>query len=434
MADSPAPDLTDADPFSASFNQNPHPYYRAMQRGSAVFPVPDKGLSLVTRHSLIGQILRDPATFSSAFGEPNERRSGPVARELEEILGKGWPYLPTLLNADPPQHTRYRRVVASYFKPRRLEELRPDLETIINRLIDEMPDGETFDLVPRFSVPLPIEAIARVLHFPPDRLADLKRWSDDAVAGTGTAPSDERLLEAARGIVELQHYLAEQLRSRQAKPIGDLMSDLVEAEIVDDEPGPDGSEVRRPLTMAEMLSIVRQILVAGNETTTNALTEGIRLLAENPDEWARLKADPAGRATAVTEEVLRLSSPLSSMFRVVRADTEIGGCPVSAGARVVNVYGAANRDPDLWDPDPDAFNPDRGNLGDHIDFGKGIHFCLGAPLARLEMRMAFEALARRIDTIELTEENTFDYHPSFVLRGLRELRVRMTKHERPAGN
>lgn len=433
MSDSPAPDLTDADPFSASFQQNPHAYYRAMQQSSAVFAVPAKELSLVTRHGLIGQILRDPATFSSAFGEPNERRSGPVARKLEEILGKGWPYLPTLLNSDPPQHTRYRRVVASYFKPRRLEELRPAVETITNRLIDEMPDGRTFDAVKTFTVPLPIEAIARVLHFPADRLADLKRWSDDAVAGTGAAPTDERLLAAARGIVEFQHYLAEQLRSRRAKPIGDLMSDVVQAEIVDDAPGPDGGEVRRPLTMAEMLSILRQILVAGNETTTNALAEGIRLLAENPDEWRRLKADPAGRAEAVTEEILRLSSPLSGMFRIVRADTEIGGCPVSAGHRVVNVYGAANRDPALWDPDPDAFDPDRANLGDHLAFGKGIHFCLGAPLARMEMRIAFEVLARRIDTITLAADNTFDYHPSFVLRGLRELRVRTTKRARRTG-
>lgn len=433
MADIAPPDLTDADPFSASFQQDPHAYYRAMQQCDAVFPVPAKGLSLVTRHSLVGQILRDPATFSSAFGEPNERRSGPVARELEEILAKGWPYLPTLLNADPPWHTRYRAVVSSYFKPRRLEELRPAIETITNRLVDEMPDGATFDAVKTFAVPLPIEAIARVLHFPANRLADLKRWSDDAVAGTGAAPTDERLLAAARGIVEFQHYLAEQLRSRRAQPVGDLMSDVVQAEIADDVPGPDGGVARRPLTMAEMLSILRQILVAGNETTTNALAEGIRMLAENPDEWRRLKADPAGRAAAVTEEVLRLSSPLSGMFRIVQTDTEIGGCPVSAGDRVVNVYGAANRDPALWGPDPDTFDPDRPNLSDHLAFGKGIHFCLGAPLARLEMRIAFEALARRIATIELAADNTFDYHPSFVLRGLRELRVRMTKHEHRAG-
>ena len=194
----------------------------------------------------------------------------------------------------------------------------------------------------------------------------------------------------------------------------------MQAEIDTDEGG------RRPLEMAEMLSIVQQLLVAGNETTTKALTEGVRLLAEHPEQWEALRADPAGRAPLVIEEVLRLATPTQGMFRLVTEDTEIDGVPVPKGARLVLVYSAANRDPAVCGDDPDRFDPDRPNLKDHLAFGKGIHFCIGAPLSRLELQVAVEALARRLRTIRLTRPDTLEYHPSFVLRGLTRLDVAFT--------
>src|SRR5206468_6115916 len=145
--------------------------------------------------------------------------------------------------------------------------------------------------------------------------------------------------------------------------IDDLMTDLVQAEIETDELDENGNTVKRHLDMAELLAILRQVLSAGNETSTNALAEGIRLLAENQDEWRKLKADPGGRAPLVVEEVLRLSSPVAGMYRVATQDTELGGCPIHRGARVVPIFGAANRDPDVF-PAPDAFKPDRPNFGD----------------------------------------------------------------------
>ena len=196
------------------------------------------------------------------------------------------------------------------------------------------------------------------------------------------------------------------------------MSDLVAARIdVDD------SDEQRPLTMAEMLSIVQQLLVAGNETTTKSLTEGIRLLAENPEVWAKLRADPAGYATNVTEEVLRLSTPTQGMFRIVTAETEIDGVTVPAGARLVVMYSAANRDPAVF-ADPDTFDPDREQLQrNHLAFGKGVHFCLGAPLSRLEMNVVFEQLGRRLRSITLAPDNQLRYFPSFMLRGLTKLDI-----------
>jgi len=179
--------------------------------------------------------------------------------------------------------------------------------------------------------------------------------------------------------------------------------------------------------MAEMLSIVQQLLVAGNETTTKSLTEGAMLLAQHPEVWEKLKADPAGYAPLVTEEVLRLSTPTQGMFRLVTKDTELAGVQIPKGARLVVVYAAANRDPSVWGDDPDRFDPDRPNIKEHLAFGKGIHFCLGAPLSRLELNAAFEQLARRLDRIELLESNDLRYHPSFMLRGLVRLDVELVK-------
>jgi cytochrome P450 len=409
-------------PFSDAVQQCPHAYYRAMQETTPVFHVEGTDLYMVTRHELITPLLRDTATFSSRFGGAGEMPKGPVVERIKEVMATGWPQLPTMLTIDPPYHTRYRGTVAPYFTPKRMAELRQPVQAIVDRLIDELPTG-TFDWVTQFAVPLPIEAIAHVLNVPSDRMADFKRWSDDSIANIGSVISDDRRVESFRGIVEFQHYFAQQLEDRRTNPVGDLMSDLVQAEIDTDEGG------RRPLEMAEMLSIVQQLLVAGNETTTKSLTEAVLLLAQHPEVWAKLRNDPAGYAPLVTEEVLRLSTPTQGMFRVVTRDTEIDGVPVPKGSRVILVYSGANRDPKVWGDDPDRFDPDRPNLKDHLAFGKGIHFCLGAPLSRVELNVALESLARRVERFELDEGNDLRYHPSFVLRGLVRLDVRVHRAE-----
>lgn len=408
-------------PFSEAVQQCPHLYYRAMQEQAPVFRVEGTDLYMVTKHELVTPILRDTATFSSRFQTAGDMPKGDVVERIKAVLAKGWPQVPTMLTIDPPQHTRYRSTVAPYFTPKRLADLKAPVADIVSTLIDRLPDGEVIDLVPSFAVPLPIEAIAQVLNVPADRMADFKRWSDDSIANIGAIITDDRRVQAFEGIVEFQHYFAEQLERRRAEPCGDLMSELVQAQI-DDEQAPGG---RRELTMAEMLSILQQLLVAGNETTTKSITEGVKLLAEHPDVWAKLQADPAGYAPLVTEEVLRLSSPTQGMFRVVTADTELAGVAIPKGARLVVVFAAANRDPAVWGDDPDRFDPDRPNHKEHLAFGKGIHFCLGAPLSRIELQAAFEGLARRLDRIELAEDNDFRYHPSFMLRGLVRLHVRV---------
>ena len=407
-------------PLSPEFQQNPHPSYRAMQVETAVYQVEGVlPMKFVTRHEDIVPVLRDTATFSNNFGNTGMPPRGDVLQRLAAVQAKGWPPVATMLTVDPPMHTRYRGTVATYFTPRRIGELRPAIEAACNRLLDGIIGAGEVDFVKAFGVPLPIEAIAVVLNVPPDRMADFKRWSDDSVATIGAVITDDERVAAQEGIVEFQHYFAAQLESRRVAPSGDLMSDLVLAQIDDGEGG------KRPLEMAEMLSILQQLLVAGNETTTKALTEGMRLLGQNPDEWEKLKSDPS-RAGIVTEEVLRLSTPTQGMFRIAQRDTEVAGCPIHSGDRVVVTYSAANRDPNVFGDDSDEFRPDRPNLKEHLAFGKGIHFCIGAPLSRLEMQIAFETLARRAQHIRLGDDNTFEYLPSFILRGLKRLTLELS--------
>lgn len=417
--------------FSDEVQQCPHAYYAMMREQDPVFHVPGTDIYLVTRHDLVVPILRDVDTFSSNFNTTGVPPDENLMEKIREVMAKGYPKVPTMLTIDPPHHTRFRGTVAPYFVPRRMKELEEPIREIVDRLIDGLPaDGTVFDAVAHLNVPVPIEAIAHVLNVPPEKLDDFKRWSDDSIASIGSAISDERRLEALEGEVEFQHYFAAQLEQRQAEPIDDLMSDLVQSRIEADLDHPDiGDDGKRSLSMGEMLSIVQQLLVAGNETTTKALTEGMKLLAEHPDVFAKLREDPEGYAPKVTEEVLRLATPTQGMFRIVQEDTEIDGFPVPKGARLVVVYSAANRDPEIFDS-PDDFDPEReGLMKQHLAFGKGIHFCLGAPLSRLEMNTVFEQVGRRISSITLADDNDFRYFPSFMLRGLMKLNVSITRDD-----
>ena len=320
-----AVDLEHFNPFDPVVQQCPYPHYRAMQQAGAVFPVEGTDLYLVTRHELVVPILRDPRTFSNRFGNTANRRPVPWSSGCGRSCAAAGSRCRPCSPRDPPAHTRYRGTVAPYFTPKSIAALRDPVVAIVERLIDGWIGAGEIELVADFAVPLPVEVIAHVLNVPVDRMADFKRWSDDSIAAIGARISDDRRVEAQEGIVAFQHYFAEQLEQRRVGPQATCSPICVRAEIDTDEGG------RRPLEMAEMLSIVQQLLVAGNETTTKALTEGVRLLAEHPEQWEALRADPAGRAPLVVEEVLRLATPTQGMFRSVTEDTEIDGVPRAEG-------------------------------------------------------------------------------------------------------
>ncbi len=411
-------DLSTFNPFDPAAMQCPFPHYEQMRAEQPVMLIESVGMYLVTGHELVMQVLRDPHTYSSLFGGASMPLPSGAREAMAEVMAEGYPRVPTMLTADMPEHTRYRRLVSKAFTPKVVAELEPVIRSITTRLIDSWVDSDRIEFVEQFAVPLPVEVIARALNVPDSRLADFKRWSDDSIAGIGTDISLEERLRAERGVNEFQHYFAAELDRRRTEPQDDLLTALLNARIDDDDP--DVTD-KRPLDMPEMLSIIQQLLVAGNETTTKLLTETMRLLAENPQEWVRLKEDPA-RAPQIVEEALRLSTPTQGMFRISTRDHELGGVHIPEGARLVIVFASANRDESLY-PDPDAFDPDRDHLRDHLAFGKGIHFCLGAALSRLEGKVALEELSRRLEGFSLPDTNEFRYFPSFILRGLTRLDV-----------
>jgi len=414
-------DISTFNPFDPETLQCPFPHYAKMREEQPVLKVEGLGIHMVTRHDLVMQVLRDPQTYSSVFGGTGMPVASEVRKRFEEVFAEGYPRVSTMLTADQPEHTRYRRLVSRAFHPKVIAEMEPTIRAITVRLIDSWIDSGRIEFVKDFAVPLPVEVIARALNVPDSRLADFKRWSDDSIAGIGTNISIDERIRAERGVNEFQHYFAEQLEDRRLDPRDDILTNLLNARIEDDDADVDD---KRPLDVPEMLSIIQQLLVAGNETTTKMLTEMIRLLVENPSEWEKLRKDPT-RVEKIVEETLRLSTPTQGMWRIVTSDTELGGVALRKGDRIVIVFSSANRDEALYS-EPDSFEPDRENLRDHLAFGKGIHFCLGANLSRLEGKVALEELSRRLDTISLPDSNTFEYYPSFMLRGLTKLDLEFT--------
>ena len=323
-------DLATFNPFDPDTLQCPFPHYAQMRDEQPVMLLESMGMYLVTRHDLVLKIVRDVETYSSLFGGASMPLPAEAREKMAEVVAEGYPRVPTMLTADMPEHTRYRRLVSKAFTPKVIAELEPVIRSITTRLIDACFDaapGEpvSIEFVEQFGVPLPVEVIAHALNVPDERMADFKRWSDDSIAGIGTQISLDERVEAERGVNEFQHYFAEQFEQRKHAPQDDLLTNLLNARVDDDDPDIDD---KRPLDMAEMLSIVQQLLVAGNETTTKLLTETVRLLAEHPDQWQRLKDDP-DRAPAVVEEALRLSTPTQGMFRIATKDHELEGVALS---------------------------------------------------------------------------------------------------------
>ncbi len=419
-------DLTTFNLFDPATQQCPWPYYEAMRHQAPVFCVPGTRMHIVSTHELALTVLRDWQTFSSRFGTPSTPAGDELSIALAELRTRkgAYPNVPTMLTADPPDHSRYRRMVSKAFTPKAVASLEPFIRAITKRLVDNLTEARSVEFVEAFAIPLPVEAIARALNVPDNRLADFKRWSDCTVASIGSVLSYEERLAAEEGTIEFQHYFAAQLDDRRANPQDDILTNLVNAQLDIDEVDELGNPLdTRPLDTAEMLSILVQILVAGNETTTKLITEMIRLLAEHPDEWAALRADPT-RSKIVIEEALRLSAPTQGMFRRVRRDTVLGGVPLTKGDQIIVMFASANRDDAVFGSShPDAFCPEREHLAEHLTFGKGNHFCLGANLTRLEARVALEELSARFESITLDANNTFTYHPSFLLRGLTSLKV-----------
>ena len=285
----------------------------------------------------------------------------------------------------------------------------------VSGLIDGFIARGECEFVADFCVPLPIQIISEQLGFAPSEHADVKRWSDAFADRLGQMISRERELECAREVVEFQHAVKVKIDARRAQPMDDLLSDIVHA----------SADGEAPLNDAEILSIAQQLMVAGNETTTHALAGGMVHLIQNPDQVAKLRAEPKLIGNMV-EEVLRLETPTAAMWRVVTRDCELGGHAFKAGSMVMLRYAAANRDPAKF-PDPDRFDVERSNARAHIAFGRGPHMCVGNMLSRKEMAVAFELLLARIDDFALKPGTELRVAPNVLLRGFVEVPMTFAK-------
>ncbi len=406
----------------------PYPHFDRARAERPVVFVPDIECWLVTRYADIVQVARDPHTFSSLVP------TGPVLarQQLEGVMAlltdepelgaRARPSAGTrvLINANPPEHGRQRRLVNRAFTPPKVKVLEPRIREVAHELVDAfVAEGEA-EIVSGYAVPLPLTIIAECLGVADDDLPKFKRWSDDL---TGLIGNHSMSREQTRSLLLSQRefflYFGERVAERRAEPRQDLISDLVEAEI---------DEV--PLTDDEILGMLSQFLVAGNETTTKLIASAVRILLEQPDRAASLRQDPSG-IPAFVEEVLRLEPPVQGLYRTATTDTEVGGVPIKAGEHLLLMYAAGNRDAERFAA-PDCVDPDRPGLMSHLSFGHGEHFCVGSALARAEGRIAIEVLLERLADLRPAggvDLARLEYEPSYVLHGIKELRVAVT----PAG-
>lgn len=406
-APAPLPSL-----FDPAVLEDPFDWYQQALGASPVMPIEEGRTYVILSHKLVSEAAGDPETFSSDFlALMNGARAQDP--EIKAITAEGWPDIATLLTADPPVHTRFRKLVNLAFSAPRVNALEGHIRSIVVELLDRLADHEAVDFVRDFAVPLPVEVIAEPLGMGRGDIPDIKRWSNAFADRLGGLSSREREIECAREIVEWQHVAMEKVRARRAAPSGDLLSAIVNARV----------EGERPLDDPETLSIFQQLMVAGNETTTSTLAGGLLLLIRNPDQLAHVRADPALIPNMV-EEMLRLLSPTAGLWRVTTREVEMGGVRIPQGAMVMLRFAAANRDPAVF-PDPDRFDVTRRNTRTHLAFGRGIHMCVGNMLSRKELTMAFEEIVKRFDRFSLVDgANDFRHAPNKLLRGLIALHVK----------
>ncbi|MEI7925766.1 MAG: cytochrome P450 [Chloroflexota bacterium] len=385
-------------PFVPSYRRNP---YLQLDRLRAAEPVHRSDALqawILTKYDDVLRVLRDHETFSSDARNAGGQIAAAIAEQrTNSPLGD----TRSVLASDPPEHTFLRGIVNRAFTPRSVEALRPRMEEITASLLAEAPDTGEWDLMAGLAQPLPVIVIAELLGIPPEDRVQFKAWSDRIALTTDIMQSPETIESIRTATAELIEYFDGHITDRRQHAREDLISALVSAE----------SEGRR-LTGAEVLAFAILLLVAGNETTTNLIGSGMRTLLANPDATAALRAAPE-RIPAAIEEMLRYDSPVQGIVRFATRDTQIGDRRVAKGDVVMGMTGAANRDPDQF-PAPATFDLDR-NDSRHLAFGQGIHYCVGAPLARVEAAIAFREILARWPSVEAAGDA--EMGGTFLIRG-----------------
>lgn len=374
-----------------AFLENPFPFYE-LGRAMSPLVLPERGLAMVFGYEDCAAILKDWETWSSRFPPPPGVENPPE---------------PLMLNSDPPRHTRLRSLVSQAFTPRMVEQLEPRIREVARELLAPALEAGECDLVAALAYPLPVIVIAEILGIPPGDRAKFKEWSDEAVASLGTGLQGGGRQLRAEVFEEMRDYFTRMTDERRQRPRNDLISGLVQAE-------QDGER----LTFTDLLQMLILLLVAGNETTTNLISNAMLSFLEHPGELAKVEAEP-GLIPSALEEVLRFNSPVQATARRPTREVELRGKTIPANMPTLVWLAAANRDPGQF-PEPLRFDVTR-SPNRHLAFGLGIHFCLGAPLARLEARVAYEELLARATGFERTTTGPLPRVPTFFMRGVLEL-------------
>ena len=389
-------------PLSPDFIRDPYPYYHRLRTTDPVYHMPH-GFLLASRHADIQFVLREKS-FGKDFAGRMTRRFG--AQVLDEPVYRSMRYW--MLQQDPPDHTRLRGLVVKAFTARRVEDMRPRIQQIVDTALDRIAARGHMDLIADFAFPLPVTVICDMLGVPPDDHAIL--FASARTGGRLLDPvplSRAEIDEANARTVEVEVYFRDLFERRRRAPGDDLTSQLVQAE-------QEGSK----LSNEELTANIILLFGAGHETTVNLIGNGLLALYRNPDQLQLLRSDPSLIANAI-EEFLRFDSSVQLTGRTALKAVTVGGVDVAEGNTVLCLLGAANRDPAVYS-DPDRLDITRQNIRP-MSFGGGIHFCLGAQLARIEAEIAIATLLRRFPNLTLDDPEHPDWRPTFVLRGLNRL-------------
>lgn len=402
------------DPRDPAFRADPYPVYTALRETQPVLASP-LGLLVLSRHADCVSLLHNPATSV-------DQRNSTLLRAYIESAGED-PFEgrePSFLFLDPPDHTRLRGLVSHAFTPRRVRDLGPRIQAIVDELLDEALRTGELEAIEGLAYLVPVRVICELLGVPAVDHEIFKDWSRQLARGLDPdfmipAETRKQMMDAGEA---LRAYFEGLIAERRKAPGDDMLSALVHAEQEGDT-----------LTHEELLSTLSLLLIAGHETTVNLIGNGLLQFSRHPDQYRRLLDDPA-LARGAVEEVLRFDPPVQVTGRIAMVDLVFGDHTLSPGSQAICVLGAANRDPAEFGETADDFDITR-TPNNHVAFGAGVHFCLGAPLARLEAQITFETFARRIGPFELLEEP--GYRENFVLRGLSKLPVAFTERRKVDG-